>query len=149
MTFADALPGIVPNTTYLYRVTALAANGEAGQHTVTWTAPSPVVLHWLSAAATAGSVTLKWRYEPPTANAPAVPTGYKITAPYGLNRGYIYPCGALAGCTMVVTAVPPGTHTFSVAALWSLSTTGSVGQASAPPGPTLATVRADTVVTVP
>ncbi len=139
----DSLLGAVPNTSYLYRLTALAANGEAGAATIPWTAPSLVVPRWLAATAAANTVTLKWRFEPPATNPPALPTAFRITAPYGLNVVSPGPCTGLAGCSRWLNAVPAGTHKFTVTALWALY--GPNG----PSGPVVARASADTTIVIP
>lgn len=139
----DSLLVAVPNTSYLYRLTALAANGEAGAATIPWTAPSPVVLRWLGATVAGSSVTLKYRYEPPATNAPAPPTSFRIAAPYGLNQLSPGTCTGLAGCSLLLNAVPAGTHRFTVTAQWTLY--GPNG----PSGPVVARASADTTVVIP
>jgi len=123
--------GIVPNTAYLYKVTALAGNGEAGSKTLTYTSPSPSVLHWLSATTSGNTVTMRFRYEPPSTNAPILPSDkFYVTSPYGLNQlvqiggaskpafGVSSECWTAGGCSFVVSGVPSGTHVFTVTASW-------------------------------
>jgi hypothetical protein len=143
-TFFDALGGIIPGATYLYRVTALAANGEAGSHTVPWTAPDPVILRWLSATVTGSTVTLRARYEPPASNAPVSPSSVRVTTLYGANQTSSGYCSDPTGCSFVLTAVPSGTHRFTMLAEWTRlnPTTGG-------PGAVIATVSADTTIIVP
>jgi hypothetical protein len=129
-TFFDRSGKIVPNTTYLYKVTALAPNGETGERTLTWTSPSPSALHWLSSTASGSTVTMKFRYEAPPNNAPSLPSEkFYVTSPYGLNQLVVVPsttksgvvssaCWTVGGCSFVVNGVPSGTHVFTVTASW-------------------------------
>jgi hypothetical protein len=128
-TFLDRSGKIDPNTTYLYKVTALAPNGEAGERTFTYTAPGTSVMRWLSATTSGNTVTMKFRYEPPLTNAPILPSdNFYVTSPYGLNQlvavGTGKPllresaCMTAAGCSFVVNGVPSGTHVFTVTASW-------------------------------
>ena len=137
----DLGPGLAPNTTYSYRLMALAVNGEAGSTTVNWTSPNTSTLRWLSSSVAGNTVTLKYRYEPPTSNAPSPPySRYYLTAPYGLNQMVPAPgggCIALAGCTVIVNNVPSGTHVFTLTASWTDGVT------------TYAKITADTTVIVP
>jgi hypothetical protein len=127
LSFSDGLGGIVPGTTYLYRVTALAATGEVGIGTVAWQAPAAATIRWLSATAVGSTVTLKWRYEPPAANASPAPHRFRLTAPYGLTQLTSNFCGGVGGCSLVVAGVPSGTHQFTVTGEWPVL--GSAGDA--------------------
>jgi len=128
-TFLDRSGKIDPNTTYLYKMTALAANGEMGERTYTYTSPSQSVMHWLSATTSGNTVTMKFRYEPPLTNAPILPSdSFYVTSPYGLNQlvavstgkplVHESACMTAAGCSFVVNGVPSGTHVFTVTASW-------------------------------
>ena len=78
MLFADGLGKIVPNTTYLYRVTAFAANGETGTSTVAWTAPGPVVLRWLPGRAS-------WAIRSRCSGGTSLPRPMRPTCPPGFT----------------------------------------------------------------
>jgi hypothetical protein len=142
--FSDGLGGIVSSATYLYRVTALAANGEAGSHTVSWTAPAPVVLRWLSATISADTVKLRARYEPPSSNAPVLPNSLRVTGSYGASKLPSGNCAGLAGCTFVMAAVPSGTQRFTLVAEW-LRLNGAYGTSTQ----VIAATSADTTIVVP
>jgi hypothetical protein len=120
----DQIKGVSPGTTYVYKLTALAANGDIGVGTVSWTSPNPSVMHWLSATNAGSTVTLNFRYEPPATNPPNVSlVVYHVTAPYGFDQifGRGTDCGKITGCTLVASAVPSGTHVFTVSAEWKIS----------------------------
>jgi len=133
--YIDRTAGTVaPNTAYLYRLTAIAANGETGERILNWTSPNAPVLHWLSAVVSGSSVTLKFRYEAPATNAPQTPSErYHVTSDYGLDQvvssGTF--CASLAGCTLVVNGVPSGSHVFTVTAGWGNSRTNPIVTMSA------------------
>jgi len=119
--FIDRIKGVAPNTTYLYRFTAFAANGDVGIGSVPWTSPNRSAIHWLSATSNGNTVTLSFRYEPPLTNPPTEPSDrFRVTAPYGLDQ-IVNGCGKLAGCTVVLTGVPSGTHEFKGIAEWKNS----------------------------
>ncbi len=141
MAFIDGLGGIVPNTAYLYRLTAIAPTGEMGAGTIPWTSPSAVLLRWLSATVVGSTVTLKVRYEPPATNAPIAPTSIRVTSSSGSTQTPSGgPCAGLAGCSFVFPTMARGTHQFTVIATWT-SPMGS-GQA-------LDKTTAETTVVVP
>lgn len=121
----DQIKGVTPNTTYLYKLTAIAATGDIGVGTVTWTSPNASVMHWLSATVAGSSVTLNFRYEPPATNPPgATYLSYRVTAPYGFDQ--VIPrgtdCGKVGGCSLVATGVPSGTQIFTVFGEWKMGT---------------------------
>lgn len=142
--FFDGLGGVIPGTTYLYRVTALAATGEAGGNTVSWTAPNAVFLRWLSATITGSTVTLRARYEQPATNPPVSAHSLRVTTPYGDSQLPSGNCAGLAGCSFVFSSVPSGAQRFTILAEWgrAAATTNTLLQV-------LATVSADTTVVVP
>ena len=70
----DRFKGVAPNTTYLYKFTVFAANGEIGVGTIPWTSPNTSVIRWLSATNVGNTVTLNFRYEPPATNPPSDPS---------------------------------------------------------------------------
>ena len=148
--FVDHTGGILPSTTYLYKLTAFAPTGEYGEGTVVWPAPNPFVLRWLqanvSATATTGTnVTLQWRYEPPATNAPSLPTMFRITTDYGVSQLWPSPCAGVGGCTQRLTQVPPGSHKFTITARWD-----TVGErAAANPLPIVPAQISDTVIVIP
>ncbi len=148
MRFTDLSGGITPGTTYVYRITALAANGEAGWNTSTWTAPNSGLVRWLSATTTATSITLQWRYEPPPTGAPPVPNnGYKLTSGYGLNvTAGPNACTTLAGCSYTISNPPKGAQQFTITARWAYSM--GAGQ-TYNQGPAMGTLSADTLIVVP
>ena len=124
VTIFDQIKGVSPATTYVYKLTALAASGDIGVGTVSWTSPNPSVMHWLSATSAGSTVTMNFRYEPPATNAANVSqVVYHVTAPYGFDQslGRGVDCGKIAGCSMVATGVPSGTHVFTVSAEWKMS----------------------------
>jgi len=142
--FFDGLGGVTPGTTYLYRVTALAATGEAGGNTISWTAPNPIVLRWLGATISGNTVTLRARYEQPSTN-PPVPAD--LLSVSGLNGASQMPsgnCALLTGCTFVMTSVPSGAQRFTIRAEWTRFpvTTGGTPVVTA-------TAAADTTIVVP
>lgn len=140
--FVDTIPNIVPNTTYLYRLTAYATTGDIGSHIVPWLAPNTATLQWLPGTISGTSVTVKWRYNPPATNAPASPIWFQLQWPGGsqrLQRG----CSALAGCAYTAS-VASGAQAFRVVAGWGRTT--HYGSSL---GPTISAVAADTVITVP
>jgi fibronectin type 3 domain-containing protein len=119
-----------PNTTYLYKLTGIGASGQAGAATLPYTSPNPSAMHWLSQTISGNTVTMAFRYEAPSTNAPQLPSAnFYVTAPYGLNQLVAVPnlghsgtpgsaCWTASGCSFVVTGVPSGTHTFTVTASW-------------------------------
>jgi hypothetical protein len=120
----DQIKGVKPNTTYQYKLTAIAATGEIGAGSTTWTSPNQSMMHWLSATAAGSTVTLKFRYEPPATNPPNVSmVVYHVTAPYGYDQalGRGIDCGGIAGCSLVATGVPSGTHIYTVSAEWKMN----------------------------
>jgi len=130
-TFVDQSGKLDPNATYLYKVTALAANGQAGERTFTYTAPGTSVMRWVSATTSGNTVTMKFKYEAPLTNAPSLPSDkFYVTSPYGLNQLVAVPSLSHAGtpgsacitnatgCSFVVNGVPSGTHVFTVTASW-------------------------------
>ncbi len=121
--FIDASGGIVPNTTYAYRLTAVAADGETGASVTTWTAPSAAAFQWLPPTVAGSTVTLHLKYQSLAASPPVVPTLIKVTAPYGLSRNFGgVTCGSLQGCALVITNVPTGqSHTFTATATWEFN----------------------------
>ncbi len=150
--FIDASGGIVPNTTYDYRLTAFAANGETGTRTTTWLAPNPPLLHWLPPTIVGSTVTLNLRYESPTANAPPVATKLQFTGPSGLNQTKVGPvCAVQSGCSVTFASVPTGTHPFTVTAQWwhGIPAGGGVTQATLAGSTVVATTTSSTTITVP
>jgi hypothetical protein len=147
--FVDNIGGIVPNTTYLYRFTGLAANGQAGSGTLTWTAPNPGILRWIAITPGPTSVTVQWRYEQPIGAVPAAPFhGFGLTYGNGLTQSQNYSsgaCSAYVGCSMTVSNPPKGSQPFRIAAKWIH--TVATNQGNVPM--TMGTVTADTVVVIP
>ncbi len=136
----DNIKGITPNTTYLYRFTTFAANGDVGIGTLPWTAPNPSVINWLSATSNGSKVTLNFRYQLPATNPPSNPSfRMVVTAPYGLNQVVSSDsfCTYVVGCSVVLSGVPSGTQVFTAAAQWKDGTK------------VLASVQATTTVIVP
>ena len=133
--YIDRTAGVVaPNTAYLYRLTAIAANGETGERILNWTSPNAPVLHWLSAVVSGNSVTLKFRYEAPATNAPQLPQDrFRVTSDYGVDLPVVggSACAGLAGCTLVVNGVPSGSHVFTVTASWGSARNNPVTTMSA------------------
>ena len=134
------IKGLSPGTTYLYKLTAYAANAEIGMSTIPWTAPNTSVIHWLTGTSNGSTVTLSFRYEPPVTNPPTSPSDrFHLTAPYGLNQIVAdgNTCRGLAGCSVVLTGVPSGTHVFTATADWKVN------------GVVVATIWAPTTAIVP
>jgi hypothetical protein len=147
MEYADPLGGLVPGATYLYKLTALAANGEAGWNSVAWTAPNPGLVRWLAPTVTAYNITLRWRYEPPVSGAPTLPDAFQLTSGSGPVKTLQAPCNALAGCTVRDTILPGrhGAQPYRVTAGWrSYRPVGSNTLVSL-----MGTLSADTVITIP
>ncbi|MBC7790782.1 MAG: hypothetical protein H7Z74_12610 [Anaerolineae bacterium] len=120
--FRDIAGGVELGKTYVYKVTAVGAAGEVGWNSVRWSPPpytpsftttvtgSTVVLT-ASQPCQIFTFTSLWSQE------------MEITASYGFSR--IVPtnnaCGSTSISPVTIYGVPEGTHTFTVAALWTQS----------------------------
>ncbi len=126
--FADA--GLDPRVTYVYRVTAVYADGRLGNTDVTFTPPAPVNPTGFTAKQTGnGQVQLSWQ--------PVSGAGYyAVFGPGSANGGV-----RLNGVTSyTVTGVPPGAQE------WSVGSYYEPGPISSPAG---AFPRAYLTVTAP
>jgi hypothetical protein len=154
--FTDISGGVVPRTTYDYRVTAIGAPGTggglAGQvwwNAIQWTAPDPIAPQWITATmTTAGALRVHWRFDSPgNPYMPLQPSNYALSTPPGWVQaawgtyGRHDDCSGYAGCTADFPNPPSGTHVFTLTALWQVKVNGVMQ--------TVATTQSDMTVVIP
>lgn len=153
--FFDISGGVIPRTTYAYRVTAIGAPGTgggfAGQvwwNVIKWTAPDPIAPQWISATMmSTGALRVHWRFDSPgNPYMPHQPQAYVLSTPGGWSLqawgGTRHdPCPGYNGCSWDFPNPPSGTQVFTLTALWQIWVNGTMQ--------TVATTQSDMTVTVP
>jgi len=115
--FRDIVGGIRLGETYVYKVSALGANGELGWNSFRWS-PQPFTPQIGHITITGSTLEFYVRRHDCSSEEELL-----ITASYGLTR--IVPnnsaCAALYMTPVIVYGVPEGTHTLSATAHWTQS----------------------------
>ena len=152
-TFLDISGGIVPRTTYVYKVTAIGVPGtgagpanQVWWNSVKWTAPDLIAPEWISTAVTStGSLHVNWRLDSPgNPFMPQQPWTYTISAPTGWSKpsgGSTASCAGVNGCSWDFPSPPSGTHVFTLTARWQALVNGAIQ--------TVATSQADKSLVIP
>lgn len=79
--FLDIVAGVVPGTTYVYKVTAIGPSGETGWNSTRWVAPATLAPVWNPPTITGSTVVLAMTYPDGAATWP--PYEYVVTSDFG------------------------------------------------------------------
>lgn len=114
----DYAGGVQPNGRYIYRVTAVGPNGEAGWNTLRWKPPCGGSIATNSVNVSGSTVTIYARYSG-VCISNALPMDYP--GPYVLTTSYGFTTstsasggGTVREFKFTIYGVPVGTHTFTI-----------------------------------
>jgi hypothetical protein len=114
----DYVGGIQRGARYVYRVTAVGPNGETGWNTIHW-APPCISTPAMNFSVEGSTVRVWGSYNPCTSSTTIRnldPSRFRVTSSYGfVKEGYSTDAKSYY---FTIYGVAPGTHTFTVTALW-------------------------------